>query len=43
MALYLKYLSINISIDTQILKTVVRVSWEKLVVTKWIKKVFEVI
>ena len=42
MALYLKYLSINISIDTQILKTVVRVSWEKLVVIRWIKKVFEV-
>ena len=43
MALYLKYLSINVSTDTQILKKVVRVSWEKLVVTKWIKKVFEVI
>lgn len=43
MALYVKYLSINISIYTQNLKTVVRVSWEKLVVTKWIKKVFEVI
>lgn len=42
MALYLKYLSINISIYTQNLKTVVRVSWEKLVVIRWIKKVFEV-
>ena len=34
MALYVKYRSINISIYTQNLKTVVRVSWEKLVVTK---------